>query len=313
VRAAAAPGLAVALALAVGVVLAGCGGESDSAKPSEASGKPPADSLEALWRGPGEDVTIVPGAQDFEPGRVRLPFLVVDGEGRVVSRPTARVWLARGLREAPFAETTARLEQIGTGGDAHDADPTEIFVAQLDVAEPGKYWLLAEPVGGRRIQALGNLVVAKESVAPGVGDPAPASETPTLDSTGGHLAALTTQSPPDRELLQYSVADSLAAHAPFVVAFATPRYCTSRVCGPVVDVVDAVRRRYLGSGVRFIHVEIYEGNNPDRGFNRWVKEWRLPSEPFVFLVGRDGLIRERFEGTVSVRELAAAVKRDLLR
>ncbi len=172
--------------------------------------------------------------------------------------------------------------------------------------------MLAEPVGGRRIQALGNLVVSKESVAPGVGDAAPASETPTLESTGGHVAALTTQDPPDRELLEHSVADSLAAHAPFVLAFATPRYCTSRLCGPVVDVVDDVRRSYVGSGVRFIHVEIYEGNNPDRGFNRWVKEWRLPSEPYIFVVGRDGRIKERFEGTVSARELDAAVAEHLL-
>jgi len=44
-----------------------------------------------------------------------------------------------------------------------------------------------------------------------------------------------------------------------------------------------------------------------------VKEWKLPSEPWVFLVGADGKIRDRFEGTVSVRELEAAVKRDLVR
>jgi hypothetical protein len=311
VRAAAAPGLAVAVLLAVVVLLSGCGGESEA---QPASTDPPRPgSLEALWRAPGEDVTIVPGAQDFEPGKVRLPFLVVDGEGRVVSRPTAHVWLARGLEQRPFAETTARLERIGTAADGHDADATEIFVAELDLAEPGTYWLLAEPVGGRRIQAVGNVVVAAESIAPGVGDAAPASETPTLESTGGHIAALTTQDPPDRELLEHSVADSIAARAPFVVAFATPRYCTSRTCGPVVDVVEAVRRRHAGSGVRFIHVEIYEGNNPDRGFNQWVQEWRLPSEPFVFLVGRDGRIKERFEGTVSVRELDDAVSRSLLR
>ncbi len=310
-RAAAAQGLAVAVFLAAPLLLGGCGGDSEPAP--EANGPPAVGSLEALWRAPGEDVTIVPGAQDFEPGTVRLPFLVVDGEGRVVSRPTARVWLSRGLEQKPFLETTARLERIGTGADGHDADATEIFVAELDLAEPGTYWLLAEPVGGRKIQALGNVVVAEEAVAPGVGDAAPASDTPTLESTGGHIAALTTQDPPDRELLQHSVADSIAAHAPFVVAFATPRYCTSRTCGPVVDVVEAVRRRYAGSGVRFIHVEIYEGNNPDRGFNQWVEEWRLPSEPFVFLVGRDGRIKERFEGTVSVRELAAAVSEHLIR
>jgi hypothetical protein len=73
--------------------------------------------------------------------------------------------------------------------------------------------------------------------------------------------------------------------------------------------VSEVRRRHADRGIRFIHVEIYEGNDPTRGENRWVKEWKLPSEPWVFVVGADGKVRERFEGTVSVRELDDAVRK----
>jgi hypothetical protein len=42
--------------------------------------------------------------------------------------------------------------------------------------------------------------------------------------------------------------------------------------------------------------------------NRWVKEWNLPSEPWVFVVGRDGRVAAKFEGAVSVPELTAAVE-----
>jgi len=91
--------------------------------------------------------------------------------------------------------------------------------------------------------------------------------------------------------------------------FATPKFCSSRTCGPVVDVAQAVQRRFAGSGVRFIHVEVYKDNNPAQGFNRWFREWRLPSEPWVFVVGRDGRIKARFEGSVSEAELSAAVRR----
>ena len=94
--------------------------------------------------------------------------------------------------------------------------------------------------------------------------------------------------------------------------FATPKYCTSRTCGPVVDVVSAVRRRHAEGRLRFIHVEIYEDNDPAKGENHWVTEWKLPSEPWVFLVGADGKVRERFEGTVSVRELDASLRKHLL-
>ena len=94
-----------------------------------------------------------------------------------------------------------------------------------------------------------------------------------------------------------------------MVAFATPKYCTSRTCGPVVEVVSEVRRRHADAGVRFIHVEIYEDNDPTKGQNSWVREWKLPSEPWIFVVGADGKIADRFEGTVSVRELDEAVGR----
>ena len=297
---------AAALALAAGLLVAGCGGSSGAAQEEPEDG-----TLEALWRAPGDDVAIVPGTADFGPGRVRLTFLVIDDEGRVVTRPTARVWVARGLEQEPFAETTARSEPIGVEG-SEEADAEAIFVTHLDLAEPGTYWVLAEPEGGREIQAIGNVVVVDDPAAPAVGEPAVASETPTIASTGGDFEALTTQDPPDRELLEHSIADSLEAKVPFVVTFATPRYCQTRTCGPVVDVVDAVREQYGSQGIRFIHVEIYEDNDPAKETNQWVREWNLPSEPFTFVVGADGLIKEKFEGTVSVRELAEAVEQHLV-
>jgi len=291
--------LAAALALAACSIAAGCGGSSSAQE------EPNAPTLEALWRAPGEDVAVVPGSADFGPGTVRFTFLVIDGQGRVVTRPTAKVWLARELKGKPFAQTTARSESIGVNG-SEPGEPEEVFVAQLELEQPGTYWLLAEPVGGRKIQAVGNVVVKKTTSAPDVGAPAIPSETPTL--ANATLEQLTTSTKPDEELYRSSIADAVAAKTPFVVAFATPKYCTSRTCGPVVEVVSEVRRRHP-AGVRFIHVEIYEDNDPTKGQNSWVREWKLPSEPWIFLVGADGKITDRFEGTVSVRELDEAVKR----
>lgn len=295
---------AAALCLATCTIAAGCGGSSSAQE------EPDDGTLEALWRAPGEDVAITPGGADFGPGTVRLPFLVIDGRGRVVTRPTARIWLATGLKARPFARTTARSEPIGVEG-SDPADAEAIFVAELALKKPGTYWVLAEPVGGPKIQAVGTVVVKQRTEAPDVGEPAPASQTPTLATAP--LEQLTTARIPDRELYRSSIAGALADGAPFVAVFATPKYCTSRLCGPVVDVVSTVRGAHPGAGVRFIHVEIYEGNDPTKGENRWVREWKLPSEPWVFVVGEDGRVRDRFEGAVSVRELDAAVRAQLLR
>jgi hypothetical protein len=294
-----------AFGLAACIILAGCGGSSSSAKEG-----PDAPTLEALWRAPGEDVAITPATADFGPGRIRFTFLILDGQSRVVTRPTARIWIARGLKKRPFEQTTASSEEIGIEG-SDPADAKAIYATHLQLPKAGKYWVLAEPVGGRKIQAVGTVVVKKRTDAPDVGDAAPSSKTPTL--ANATLDQLSTSHKPDPKLYRSSIAAALADHAPFVVVFATPKYCTSRTCGPVVDVVSAVRGIHARTAIRFIHVEIYRGNDPAKGVNRWVTEWNLPSEPWVFVVGPDGKVRDRFEGTVSVRELDASVREHLLK
>jgi hypothetical protein len=290
--------------------LAACGGSDEESTPS--NGGNAGTTLEELWRAPGEDVGIIPGTFDHGPGPVRFSFLVVRGNGQPVFRPTARLWVARDRNVAPFARTSARLEPVGVpGGYEDDHDVTHLYVAHLRLDRPGTYWVLAEPVGGRRIQAIGNLQVQEDPDAPVAGEKAFPSRTPTLESENGNVAALTTRNPPDRELLRYSVADSLREQEPFVLTFATPKFCTSRTCGPVVDVVDAVRKRFALTDIRFIHVEVYEGNNPALGPNRWFREWGLTAEPWTFLVGKDGRVKQSFAGSVSVAELTAAVRAHL--
>lgn len=290
------------------LLVTGCGSSEDEGASASAGTQ----TLEGLWRSSGDDVAVVPGTSDYEPGNVRFSFVVVDSKGRQVLLPSARIWVANGLEAKPFLLSTAKLERIEVPGESQGLS-THIYVAHVRLRKPGTYWLLAEPQGGReQVHALGNVVVHGSSPVPNVGDPAPDSETPTLASTGGNLAMLTTRVPPDTSLLRYSIAGSLGAHVPFVVTFATPKYCTSRTCGPVVDIVNEVARRYQGQHVRFIHVEVYEGNDPARGYNRWMKQWGLTTEPWTFLVGRNGRVAGRFEGPISVDELEQAVRDDLL-
>ena len=249
----------------------------------------------------------MPGTSDYAPGPNRISFLIVrDGE-ELVERPTAKVYLARALTAVPFATTTATLEPIGVPG-GETADAGNIYVATVNLPGPGKYWYMAEPVGGKPIQALGDIVVGKTSAAPAIGDPAIPVDSPTLRSTGGDLDQLTTARKPDRALYERSVAEALAAKEPFVVSFATPEFCQTRTCGPVVDVVSAARKKLAGSGVRFIHIEIYKENDPSRGVNVWVDKWNLPTEPFTFVVDRKGIVRTKLEGAFSLGELEAAAR-----
>lgn len=280
---------------------AGCGGSSSSSPRT----------LDGLLKRPGPDVSITAGASEFVPGLVRYPFLVIRNDARPVERSTASVWIATARDRTPFARVTAGLEPIGIPGLSAPAfgEVSRIYVAHLRVPRPGRYWVVAEPAGAT-IQAIGALDVTARSSSPAVGAKAPRSATPTLADAS--VTSLTTRRPPDLGLLRYSVAGALATHRPFVVTFATPKFCTSRTCGPVVDVVDAVRKRFVSSPIRFIHVEVFRDNDPAKGYNRWMREWGLRSEPCTFLVGRDGRVQAKFEGSVSAAELTAAVRRRLL-
>jgi hypothetical protein len=296
-------------ALALIALTAGCGSGGQTEK--SGAGAPPA-SLQALWKDSGASVALIFGTNDYSPGDVRISFLVVDSHGRVVAPPKAHVWIADSMRSKPSAQTIALAENVGVPGVTTNAPVKSLYVAHLQITKPGTYYVLARPIGGVKIGAVGQVQVRARSRTPAVGARAYPSKTPTLASAHGRTSLLTTRVPPDRGLLRYSIAGSLAAHVPFVVTFATPRWCSSRTCGPVVDVVDHERRHFSGTRIRFIHVEIYKDNDPQKGFNKWHDEWRLPTEPWTFLVGRDGKIKTKFAGSVSTRELAAAIRRYLL-
>ncbi len=153
-----------------------------------------------------------------------------------------------------------------------------------------------------------------------VGAPAPASKTPTLDDVGGDVTWLSTDRNPVPALYETSVATALAERRPFLLTFATPKFCASAQCGPTLDRIKPFIRAY--PTVTFINVEPYALELIDGQLQpvltdtqltpvASVIEWGLVSEPWTFVVDRDGVIRGSFEGIVRDEELVAAL--DLVR
>jgi hypothetical protein len=317
------PRVVAALTVLTVLVAAACGGSSDSpdahagmamevgtVETSSSSGSDLPQWTRAALADPGPEVALVFATSDYAPGSNRIGFLLVRGDGSLVESPEATIQI--GSEDAATPErATAVLRPVGPEGSGpeQEGDPTHFYVTNVDLPKSGRYWLVAEPEGDE-IQGVGAVDVQPEPTAPAVGSQAIASDNPTLDDAPA--GEISTANPPDTGLLRYSIADSLEQGVPFVVVFATPQYCQSRACGPTVEVVDRVREDLASSGIRFIHVEIYQDNDPSKGVNQWVQEWHLPTEPWVFLVGADGVIHARFEGPVAVDELEQAVKDTLL-
>jgi len=151
------------------------------------------------------------------------------------------------------------------------------------------------------------LQVRDRPSAPSVGDTAIAVETRTVTDEP-RLERLTSDLIPEPGLYALSIDEALASARPLVLIFSTPAFCHSRTCGPSLEVVKAVWRDFA-SDIDAIHVEVFE--NPDEAddlreapaFNAW----RLPSEPWIFVIDGDGIIFSRYEGTITAAELRGDV------
>jgi hypothetical protein len=143
---------------------------------------------------------------------------------------------------------------------------------------------------------------------PRPGEKAPLIHTPTADDVNGDVSQITTRIPPDTQnKVDYA---EVLGKKPIVLLFATPQFCQSRVCGPVVDVAEQLEERF-GGRAAFIHMEIYKENNPAKGTRPQVRAFHLPSEPWAFVIDRHGVGSSAIEGAFGVEALTRAVEKVL--
>lgn len=149
--------------------------------------------------------------------------------------------------------------------------------------------------------------VAQESLTPAVGTAAPASVTPTLDTA--RIADITTDPNPDARFYQTSLDIAIASGRPTVLVFSTPAFCETATCGPMLDTVKTIADGF--PDVNFVHVEVYENldaaTRDELLLAPAVALWRLPSEPWTFIIDSAGRIAAKFEGTITTDELNATL------
>lgn len=184
---------------------------------------------------------------------------------------------------------------------------TVVYSTNVDFPSNGQ-WLIAALIkqrGETTAALLPSAMVGAYKEVPQVGQKAPLIHTPTPADVGNDLARITTRIPPDTQN-KVDYADVFEKE-PIVLLFATPQFCQSRVCGPVVDVAEQLKQIY-GDKVNFIHMEIYEDNDPSKPVRPQVRAFHLPSEPWLFAIDRDGRIKSVIEGAFGVEELTRVVK-----
>jgi hypothetical protein len=193
------------------------------------------------------------------------------------------------------------------------------YVANVELGPPGDYkavFVTEAPDSPQ--EAIGvDFQVSDSSPTVAVGAKAPATDNPTIE-TAGSVDKVSTDPTPDPSFYEQTVADAIAKHEPFVLVFATPAFCQSAQCGPTLDRIDAVAKE-SPKDVTFINVEPYQlqytegrlqpvldANNQLQPVDA-VNTWGILSEPWVFTVDKDGIVRGSFEGVVGEDELKTAI------
>lgn len=279
------------------LILAACGGSG-----SEPAAEPLPTEAEqeeaAVIEGPSE-LQIAVATNDFAVGTPRVPFIIHDGPERVADAQTVKI---------TAFDLSLETQQPGWTGEAINYSDYEVpyWVAYPEVDKAGNWGLLAEVTlaDGSVVQAPFTIQVLEQSESPAIGNAAPASENRTL-ATEPDIALLSSDNDPEPGLYQMTVAEALTSGRPTVVTLATPAFCQTDICAPVVDSVEAVYDEYKDQA-NFIHLEIYKDFQALETADE-VTEWGLPSEPWTFVIDAEGNIVARFGGPVSPRELTEAL------
>lgn len=183
-------------------------------------------------------------------------------------------------------------------------DVVGVYAFYVDIPGPATYQLTIDAGDFGELAPIG--FVAADPPQVEVGEEAPRSSSRTLDDTP--LEDLTSDPTPEEAFYQMTVAEAVES-GPSVLVFATPAWCTSQSCGPMLDQVQEMTPEY--PELNYVHVEIYENihvtNREDLVVVPTAEEWGLPSEPWLYVTDDQGTVTAAFEGAVSDEELRAAL------
>jgi hypothetical protein len=200
-----------------------------------------------------------------------------------------------------------------------DADGKAEVVAPVTVARHTKdlsrpYWPLEVNLPAGTYQA--RMTYGSKTLEPAffdVSDPAtvtvlhagqqlPALATPTVADANGVAPICTRQ--PACPLHDTTLAAGLTAGRPIAFLVATPAYCQTAICGPVLDVL----LKHRAADITMLHAEVFTDSTLKTPTEAVVKTG-LDYEPCLFLARADGTITERLDVIFDSDDVAGALDR----
>ena len=249
----------------------------------------------------------------YTKGENRFAFGIIDSDGKAIYGPSA-IYVAPAPNQpaqGPFAapadvlltQARYRSKQAATETDPFAA----IYAAQVKFSAPGTWAVLVMTRSGGRLVGAPMRIQVKtkaQDTIPDVGESAPKVATDTLESLKGDKDLLDTRDP--KTDMHSNFADAVGKK-PVALLFATPQLCVSRVCGPVADIALQMKAKY-GKRMTFIHQEVWADNQLNSALRPPLQAFHVETEPWLFVVDKQGKITARLEGSFGVGAFEKAVK-----
>jgi hypothetical protein len=268
-----------------------------------------------------------------DPQRVEVGIFADDAQGRhVVSGGTIDLSFSYlgsdgGATAEPGPSATATYVPVPGTSPAGDAPAIVTGARGIYEAEgvvfdsPGVWQVTLSPeIGGVAQRMTSTFAVTKTSPIPAPGDRALRTENLTMSSKGVPDEAIDSMAAnggeiPDPELHEWTIAHAIEQGRPTLVLFGTPAFCESQFCGPEVQELQRLANEYPDRAV-YIHIEIWKDYN-GQVVNRAAADWLLRkrpdgtpemTEPWLYLIGADGVIVDRWGSMFDSEDVAAELE-----
>jgi len=210
------------------------------------------------------------------------------------------------------AGITEQVEHVHVDGTVHvhynAGDEVGVYTAIVNFDKPGEWGVeieIKKPEEDINETIRPRFAVSTVATTPYIGMDAPRSENLTIDDVDD-ITKIDSSANPSPEMHTTTIKEAIEAGRPTLVLFAVPGYCTSRLCGPELEIMRKLYPEWRDR-VEFIHVEFYEDPGTNQIVSQAAQEWGLRTEPWFFLIDSQGKIAAKFEGPTGMDELVEAL------
>lgn len=251
------------------------------------------------------------GVQLLTFGSVQLSFSFLGEDGGAPPEPGPSA-IADYLA-APTTDTGGTTPALSAPDQARGV--YQATAVRFDKAGVWSVKVTADVEGIGAVDLEANFQVKTEPSLPAPGQRALATKNLTMASKGAEPVSIDSRAQgdepvPDPAQHRWTIAKALDQGQPALVLFATPVYCVSQFCGPTADALTELATAYPDKAA-FIHIEIwkdFEASTANQAALDWLLHDGDLTEPWLYLIGADGTIADRWGPLFNPDEVAAELQ-----